>query len=43
MTGTLSVEITEGWFGRLYGEGSGQIRACYPNGRACSAWEAVSQ
>lgn len=37
-TGNLRIELDDGWFGRLYGNGSGQVRACYLNGRACSAW-----
>ena len=41
-TGTLRIELEDGWMGRLYGSGSGEIRACYPNGAACSAWTAVS-
>jgi hypothetical protein len=41
-TGDLRIELDGGWFGRLYGNGTGEIRACYPNGRACSAWLQVS-
>jgi len=41
-TGDLRIELDGGWMGRLYGSGSGEIRACYPNGNACSAWLAVS-
>jgi hypothetical protein len=41
-TGNLRVELDGGWFGRLYGNGTGQVRACYPNGRACSEWLEVS-
>ena len=41
-TGDLRIELDGGWMGRLYGTGSGEIRACYPNGNACSAWQGVS-
>jgi hypothetical protein len=41
-TGDLRIELEDGWMGRLYGSGSGQVRACYPNGNACSAWLEVS-
>jgi hypothetical protein len=41
-TGTLNVQLSEDWFGRLYGEGTGEVQACFPNGKACSAWLPVS-
>jgi hypothetical protein len=42
-TGTLRIELEGDWFGRLYGEGTGEIRACYPNGAVCSAWLGVEE
>ena len=41
-TGDLRIELDDGWMGRLYGTGTGDVRACYPNGAACSDWLAVS-
>jgi hypothetical protein len=37
-TGGLTIVLVDDWFGRLVGDGTGEIRACYPNGRACSSW-----
>ena len=34
---------SEDWAFRIKGTGKGKLRACYPNGKACSDWLAVSQ
>jgi len=44
-TGTIKVEYEDNddpWKGRVTGTGTGKIRACYTNHRACSEWIEVS-
>lgn len=39
LEGDASLKVTaDPWKAWVTGEGSGRIRACYPNGRACSPW-----
>jgi hypothetical protein len=41
-TGTLQIGLADDWFGFISGKGTGEVQACYPNGKACSAWLPVS-
>lgn len=36
--GDLRWDYEDGWKARIIGTGKGRIRACWPNGKACSAW-----
>lgn len=38
LSGDITVSQPDGWKAKVHGSGSGKLRACYPNGKACSKW-----
>lgn len=38
LSGNISFSRPGGWFVKVHGSGTGKVRGCYPNGKACSKW-----